>query len=140
MTLVAVDIGGTNVRFAVAGASGLGGVRSMLCADYPSLAAAFATYAGETGVQADAASIAVAGPVRNRSAQITNLPWQLQEQTLALAAGIEQLELVNDFGFFIRARRGNIIDQSLHLGEEGTTNDDGPAVKEARKRKFGEVG
>ena len=48
--------------------------------------------------------------------------------------------LVNDFGFFIRARRGNIIDQSLHLGEEGTTNDDGPAVKEARKRKFGEVG
>ena len=48
--------------------------------------------------------------------------------------------LVNDFGFFIRARRGNVIDQSLHLDEEGTTNDDGPAVKEARKRKFGEVG
>ena len=54
--------------------------------------------------------------------------------------GEREKELVNDFGFFIRARRGNIIDQSLHLGEEGTTNDDGPAVKEARKRKFGEVG
>ena len=54
--------------------------------------------------------------------------------------GEREKGLVNDFGFFIRARRGNVIDQSLHLGEEGTTNDDGPAVKEARKRKFGEVG
>ena len=66
MALVAVDVGGTNVRFAVAGASGLGGVRSMLCADYPSLAAAFAAYVGETGVTAKAASIAVAGPVQAR--------------------------------------------------------------------------
>ena len=54
--------------------------------------------------------------------------------------GEREKGLVNDFGFFIRARRGNVIDQSLHLDEEGTTNDDGPAVKEARKRKFGEVG
>ena len=32
MALVAIDVGGTNVRFAVVGASGLGDVRSMLCA------------------------------------------------------------------------------------------------------------
>ena len=42
MALVAVDVGGTNVRFAVAGASGLGDSRSMLCAAFPSLAAAWA--------------------------------------------------------------------------------------------------
>ena len=69
--------------------------------------------------------------------------WRNREglkATIERAIGEREKELVNDFGFFIRARRGNIIDQSLHLGEEGTTNDDGPAVKEARKRKFGEVG
>ena len=47
------------------------------------------------------ACIAVAGPVRRGSASITNLPWQLEEQALADAAGIQQLELVNDFGVLI---------------------------------------
>jgi glucokinase len=32
--------------------------------------------------------IAVAGPVNNRSARITNLPWQLNEDQLAAAASI----------------------------------------------------
>ena len=53
MALVAIDVGGTNVRFAVAGTSGLGEIRSMLCADHPSLAAAFAAYLTQTGVTAD---------------------------------------------------------------------------------------
>jgi glucokinase len=45
--------------------------------------------------------IAVAGPVNNRSARITNLPWRLNEDQLAAAASIRQLELVNDFGVLI---------------------------------------
>ena len=45
--------------------------------------------------------IAVAGPVNNRNARITNLPWQLNEDQLAAAASIRQLELVNDFGVLI---------------------------------------
>ena len=45
--------------------------------------------------------IAVAGPVNNRSARITNLPWQLNEDQLAAAASIRQLELDNDFGVLI---------------------------------------
>ena len=45
--------------------------------------------------------IAVAGPVRDRRASITNLPWQLHEDDLAKAAAMERLELVNDFGVLI---------------------------------------
>ena len=97
MALVAVDVGGTNVRFAVAGASGLGGFRSMLCADYPSLAAAFAAYAGETGVQADAASIAVAGPVQAPHVDVTNNHWQFSKGAMLVDAGLERLLVVNDF-------------------------------------------
>ena len=97
MALVAVDVGDTNVRFAVVGASGLGDVRSMLCADYPSLAAAFATYGGETGVKADAASIAVAGPVQTPHVDVTNNHWQFSKAAMLVDAGLERLLVVNDF-------------------------------------------
>ena len=82
MALVAVDVGGTNVRFAVAGPSGLGDIRSMLCADYPSLAAAFAAYLAGTGVTAKAASIAVAGPVQAAEVDVTNNHWQFSKAGL----------------------------------------------------------
>ena len=49
----------------------------------------------------DHGCIAVAGPVRNRTAKITNLPWQLKEEDLAAAASMRRLELVNDFGVLI---------------------------------------
>ena len=39
--------------------------------------------------------------MNNRSARITNLPWQLNEDQLAAAASIRQLELDNDFGVLI---------------------------------------
>ena len=97
MALVAVDVGGTNVRFAVAGASGLGGVRSMLCADYPSLAAAFAAYVGETGVTAKAASIAVAGPVQAPHVDVTNNHWHFSKAAMLVDARLERLLVVNDF-------------------------------------------
>ena len=89
MALVAVDVGGTNVRFAVAGASGLGDIRSMLCANYPSLAAAFAAYLAGTGVTAKAASIAVAGPVQAAEVDVTNNHWQFSKAGLLAEAGLE---------------------------------------------------
>ena len=69
--------------------------------------------------------IAVAGPVNNRSARITNLPWQLNEDQLAAAASIRHLELDNDFvvliyGLMHLASRGFSLSQrvlaSLVLG------------------------
>lgn len=45
--------------------------------------------------------IAVAGPVRDRAATITNLPWTIRESDLAKAAEMRQLELANDFGVLI---------------------------------------
>ncbi len=41
--------------------------------------------------------IAVAGPVFNGSAQITNLNWNLSEEKICNHIGLEKLELVNDF-------------------------------------------
>ena len=97
MALVAIDVGGTNVRFAVAGTSGLGEIRSMLCADHPSLAAAFAAYLTQTGVTADAASIAVAGPVQAPEVDVTNNHWRFSKAGLLAELGLERLLVVNDF-------------------------------------------
>ncbi|WP_411875998.1 glucokinase [Vulcanococcus limneticus] len=48
-----------------------------------------------------AACFAVAGPVRHGRVKLTNLPWELEEATLAGACGLERLELVNDFAVLI---------------------------------------
>ena len=63
MTLVAVDIGGTNVRFAIVQDDGaLTAHRSMLCGDFPSFEAAMQSYAALQEIAITAASVAVAGP------------------------------------------------------------------------------
>ena len=45
--------------------------------------------------------IAVAGPVQNGQAKLTNLPWEMSEASLCAATGLERLELVNDFAVLI---------------------------------------
>ena len=97
MTLVAVDVGGTNVRFAVAGDDGLSDIRSMLCGDFPSLQAAMATYLDESGISASAASIAVAGPVQDAHVDVTNNHWRFDKTDLLAAAGLDRLLVINDF-------------------------------------------
>ena len=45
--------------------------------------------------------IAVAGPVHQGSAKLTNLTWEMSETALSAATGLERLELVNDFAVLI---------------------------------------
>lgn len=48
-----------------------------------------------------AACLAVAGPVQGGRARLTNLPWQLEEETLARRCSIPRVELVNDFAVLV---------------------------------------
>ena len=97
MALVAIDVGGTNVRFAIAGPDGLSEMRSKRCADFSSLGAALAAYKAETGITATAASIAVAGPVQAPDVDVTNNHWHFSKAGLLAEAGLERLLVVNDF-------------------------------------------
>ena len=49
----------------------------------------------------EAACFAVAGPVRSGRAQLTNLPWRLEEAELASACALPSVALVNDFAVLI---------------------------------------
>ena len=130
-TLLAGDMGGTKTLLAIYSLESNGLQQQhrerYVSAEWPSLEPMLESFLKDRPDEIGAPThgcIAVAGPVQNRSAQITNLPWQLQEQKLAVAAGIEQLELVNDFGVLIYGLPHLSDDQQvvLQAGEQ----DDGP--------------
>lgn len=98
-TLVA-DIGGTHVRFGLAGHDPrlLLGVRRLRCADHATAAAAIEAYleAERPGGLA-AACFAVAGPVVDGCVRLTNGAWQLEVEDLARRLGVATVRLINDF-------------------------------------------
>lgn len=98
MTLVA-DLGGTNTRVALArGAVVLRDtIRRFPNADYPGLDAVLAEYlAGVGGVDCAGACVAVAGPVRDGVATMTNLDWTIDGARIAAATQAETVAVLND--------------------------------------------
>lgn len=100
--LLAGDIGGTKtiLRLVAAEAEGL---RTLAEANYPSahydhlntIIAEFLRAAG--GGQPQRACLAIAGPVINQTARLTNLPWHLDARQMRAALDIPQIRLINDF-------------------------------------------
>jgi glucokinase len=104
MELVAVDLGGTNVRFAIAEAAhgavvSLGNATTLHTAEHASLATAWEAYAARTArALPRAASLAVACPISGEVLKLTNSPWVLRPASLKSELGIDRLTLINDFG------------------------------------------
>lgn len=102
--VVAVDLGGTNARFAIATLDGgrvvsLADERKLRTADHVTLPLAWAAYGQMLGrALPRAAGIAMAGPVHGALLKFTNNPWVIRPATLPDELGIERLTLVNDFG------------------------------------------
>ena len=98
--LLAGDIGGTKLRFGLF--SKERGSRRPLAeavypsADFHSLEEALIRFLHETGRRATKAVLAVAGPVLEGKARITNLPWVIDEGRLRETFKIRSLRLIND--------------------------------------------
>lgn len=103
VSLVAVDIGGTHARFALAQVEAgrvlsLGHETTLLTAEHASLEAAWRAYADRLGQPLPrAAAIAVAGPVEGETIRFTNNPWTLRPAALDAALGLDRHVIVNDF-------------------------------------------
>ena len=97
------DIGGTNARFALAGADTsrptllAESIRIYPVVNFPSLRDAASHYLEEMGASPDSAVFAVAGPVKDQEAQLTNHPWTISANSLQTSLGFHHVELVNDF-------------------------------------------
>jgi glucokinase len=92
------DIGGTNLRAALAADDGaLLRQRTLACADHPDLEAALRGFIAGSGTTPRSACLAVAGPVDGDAFAFTNSPWRFSRRGLRAALVLERLEVINDF-------------------------------------------
>jgi glucokinase len=138
--LVAVDVGGTHVRFALASAAGeaisLDEPVTLETADHADLESAWREFERMAGVTLPrAAAVAIAGPVTGDRVPMTNSPWVLHVSAFKRAAGLEALTVLNDFGAVAHAVARAPADQLLHicgpdrpLPERGTVSVIGPGT------------
>jgi glucokinase len=102
--IVAVDIGGTHARFALAEVAdgrvlSLGEVCTLKTVDHASLQTAWEEFGTRVGRPLPhAASIAIAGPPTGEVLKLTNNPWVIRPAALRGTLGAERFTLVNDFG------------------------------------------
>lgn len=98
--LLAGDVGGTKTRLALfqPHAHGLESVAmdQFTSAKFPSLSHIVEQFLKGKDVKFDAACFGVPGPVVNGHVRVTNLPWELDERTLAKELGVRRVRLVND--------------------------------------------
>lgn len=99
-TVLVGDIGGTNARFAIARPAGPGfeSERVLLCDDFISAESAIQQYLEEVSAPpVRSACLAVAGPVAEGKASLTNNHWLFDEASLRAALSCERVKLLNDF-------------------------------------------
>jgi glucokinase len=98
-TALVADIGGTNVRFAVADLDTLelANPVSLRREGFPSLEAVAESYLRGVAGRPSAAAIAVAGPVVGETVKLTNAPWSFRRAELKAALGVDELLVLNDF-------------------------------------------
>jgi glucokinase len=103
MEIVAVDLGGTNARFALAWVEGglVTGVEepvTLPTAAYPGFEAAWTAFGERVGRPLPPAlGMAFAGPVGREVLAMTNTPWVIRPADLPGELGLTALTIVNDF-------------------------------------------
>lgn len=102
--IVAIDIGGTHARFALAEVEGgrvlrLGGECTLETAAHDGLEGAWKAFAATVAEPLPAAAaIAVAGPAHGEVLKLTNSDWTIRPAGISAALRVERFTLVNDFG------------------------------------------
>jgi glucokinase len=104
MQVVAVDIGGTHARFAIAEVEGgrvvsLGEPMTQKTAEHASLQTAWQAFeASQGGTLPPAAAIAIASPITGDVIRLTNNPWVIRPSLIPERLGAETWTVINDFG------------------------------------------
>jgi glucokinase len=138
-TLVA-DLGGTNVRFALARTDPArplvdASIRHYAVADFPSLAEAALHYLAEVDAKPQRAVFAVAGKVGDDEIRITNHPWVVSIARTRKDLSLASLHVVNDFAAISMALPALLAGQVEVIGDAMLANPDN-----ASSRTIGVVG
>lgn len=125
--LVALDVGGTHARFALAsvaedGTISLGQPVTLKTDDYASLQTAWEEFERRCDAPLPrAASIAIAAPIVGETIRMTNSNWIFRTHAIDEQLGIDRVTLINDFGAVAHAAARAPEDQLAHI-----TGPDGP--------------
>ncbi len=100
--IVAVDIGGTHARFALAEVEAgrvaqLGEAVTMKTAEHASFQTAWETFGDHVGALPKAVAIAIAAPVKGEVIKFTNNPWIIRPALISDKLHVDRSTLVNDF-------------------------------------------
>ncbi len=139
--LVAIDVGGTHARFALAavaddGAISLGEPITLKTSEHASLQTAWEEFERRLAAPVPrAAAIAIAGPVTGEIVRMTNNSWVLHTGALDEQLGLDRVTVLNDFGAVAHAVARAPADQLVHitgpeipLPERGTVSVIGPGT------------
>jgi glucokinase len=138
--LVAVDVGGTHARFAIAsvdnGTIALEAPVTLETADHRGLEDAWHAFERIAGSSLPrAAAVAIAGPVTGDRVPMTNSDWVLHVSAFKRDAGLDEVTVINDFGAVAHAVARAPADQLAHicgpdkpLPERGTVSVIGPGT------------
>lgn len=119
--IVAVDVGGTHARFAIAtiavnGAITLGEPVTLHTETHASFQTAWEDYRDQMGgTLPDDLAIAVAGRIKPDVIRFTNNPWIIRPPLIAQKLGCSRHLIVNDFEAVAHAAARAPTDQFLHL-------------------------
>jgi glucokinase len=129
---VAVDVGGTHARFALADCAPgarpqLGPTCRYRTSEHPDLPSAWRRFASDAGEPLpDAVSLAVAAPLGEQVLRFANSSWSIDTRTLKNDLGVSEVVLINDFGAMAHAVAMFGQDELLPIhGPLGPLPDDG---------------
>jgi len=123
---VAVDVGGTHARFAIASIAGNGDIElsdlvTLHTKDHASFQTAWESYREEMGgTLPNALAMAVAAPVAPDIIRFTNNPWTVAPPQIASILGCARHTIVNDFEAVAHAAARVCEDQFQHLAGPDT--------------------
>ncbi|MEW4447420.1 glucokinase [Qipengyuania sp. JC766] len=140
-SLVAVDIGGTHARFAIASVAEDGTItldepETLHTQDHVSFQTAWEDFrARKGGSLPNAVSLAIAGPVGGDVIRFTNNPWIIRPALVREKLGVDHYTIVNDFSAVAHAVAKAEPEQLLHLAgpdipltQDGTISVVGPGT------------
>ncbi len=119
--LVALDIGGTHARFALAGIGADGAIaldepQTLKTSDYDCLEHAWQEFERRCGGPLpQAAAIAIAGPVTGAIVRMTNNSWVVDTARLKDRLGLGKISMLNDFGAVAHAAAQAPDSELLHI-------------------------
>jgi glucokinase len=119
--LVAIDVGGTHARFALASIAPDGRIAlaepvTLKTGDHVSLQTAWEEFERRSEFPIPrAAAIAIAGPVTGEIVRMTNNSWVLDTSALDEQLGLDTVTVLNDFGAVAHAVARAPEDQLVHI-------------------------